>query len=532
MIFRSRSFFTSLPAAILLYLVIGFAIFGSSFSNDFLLDDQQQIIDNPFVHKLASWPAHFSNSTMATGNQLAGIYYKPLMMITYSAVWNIFGPQPNGFHIVQLLLHITNCLLIFILFSKIFKLNHQVFFISLFAGLIYLCHPINSEAVLFAADMQEPLYTFFGLSALVTIASSRSTMSMAAAAALLLCSLLSKESGLQYVVAYFAFAALFHREQIRKISAFIAVVIISYLTLRMGVAGLTSVLAHEMKIAQADLLTRLISVPKILAHYIYLFVFPKDISITQDWVVNTLSLNDFWLPLLAVSIVFAIIFFQILKHRSQNFIFFSVWFFCGWGLHSQIVPLDGTVSDRWFYFTMIGLIGIIFSFKFQKFKFSKKLAVTFSVIALTILSYRTYLRTFDWQTPMTLFQKDLQVEPNSFYLNNNLGLGYLAKGQYEQSISYFKKTIEVSNKKSRVWYVGWTNLGSAYLFRNQLENAEAALRIAAQSGDIKSYRALSGTYLAMQKNDEFDAITAKALLRYPDDAVILKLIATQKDRKR
>lgn len=85
------------------------------------------------------------------------------------------------------------------------------------AGLIFLCHPINSEAVLFIADLQEPLYTFFGLSALFLFSKSQTKLSAAVVGLLLLFALLSKESGLLYILAMLVHGFLFHKKHITQL---------------------------------------------------------------------------------------------------------------------------------------------------------------------------------------------------------------------------------------------------------------------------------------------------------------------------
>ena len=517
----------NLSIIFLVYLLAGFAIYMSSMHYGFILDDESQIVNNNMIHDLSHWWMTFSHSTMATGlngQAVAGIYYKPFMMLTYSLLWNIGGHATLLFHVFQLLLHTVNALLIFLFFDYFLKRKNSLFCFCM--GFLFLCHPLNAEAVLFIADMQEPLYTLFGLSALYILLRAQSLKMLVLASVLVLAALLSKESGLLYLLMGLTYCALFNRSKLKYFASFCFVVSVIYLGLRLGLAELSAIIPHEMQIARADLLTRLITMPKVLSHYIQLFFYPDDIALTQDWVISYFSVEDFWLPLSEVIFITGLIFWYYFKRRSRYFLFFALWFFYGWGLHSQIIPLDGTVSDRWFYFTMIGLLGMISVFMLQEFKMqAQRASLAIFILIFLALSVRTYTRTLDWQNPLTLYFHDVQIDPTSFYLNNNLGLAIFSQGEYQKAIPYFEKTITVSNPRSFAWYTGWTNLGATYLFMGQLGQAETALRTALGGGDVKPYRALGSVLLDLGKIGEFSSFIDEALIRFPNDPVLLKLKA-------
>lgn len=508
-----------------IYLIAGLAIYYSSLHYGFILDDESQIVNNRMIHQLSNWWQTFAASTMAdgsTGESVNGIYYKPIMMMTYSLLWNLGQQQAFLFHLFQLVLHSINAFLIFSFFDQFLARKNSLFCFCV--GFLFLCHPVNAEAVLFIADMQEPLYTFFGLSSLLILLRAQNLKMIFAAALLIFAGLLSKESGLLYLLMGLTYCALFNRPKLKYFASFCFIISSAYLGLRLGLAHLSSITPHEMQIARADLLTRLMTIPKVLMHYISLFFYPDEISLTQDWVISYFSIEDFWGPLFGVLMVTGLSIWYFVKRKSRYFLFFTLWFFYGWGLHSQLIPLDGTVSDRWFYFTMIGLLGMISVFIMREFKFGAQRATlaVFIVISLA-LSVRTYTRTLDWQNALTLYYHDVQVDPDSFYLNNNLGLAIFAQGDYEKAIPYFKKTIAVSKTNSYAWHTGWTNLGASYLFMGQLGLAEPALKQALGGGDVKPFRALAAVLLDLKKIDEFKVFIEQALARFPNDPVLLKL---------
>ena len=116
--------------------------------------------------------------------------------MSYAVLYALFKATPFFYHAFQLGLHITNGILLFILFKKFLKER-----VALVLSLLFLVHPINSEAVVSIANLQEPLFFCFGLSALLlAMKEAVSPMRAALISFLLLCSLLSKETGILFVL--------------------------------------------------------------------------------------------------------------------------------------------------------------------------------------------------------------------------------------------------------------------------------------------------------------------------------------------
>lgn len=52
---------------------------------------------------------------------------------------------------------------------------------------------------------------------------------------------------------------------------------------------------------------------------------------------------------------------------------------------------------------------------------------------------RTYIRNFDWENDLTLFNSGLQVNANNAKLYNNIGHFYERNQQHEEALNYFKQ---------------------------------------------------------------------------------------------
>jgi 4-amino-4-deoxy-L-arabinose transferase-like glycosyltransferase len=149
-------------------------------------------LNNTAVHSISSIPSFFFGSTFNTGGtgKLGGVYYRPLMMITFATLYQVAGAQAWLFHLFQVILHLTTGVLVFLLLRKFIRED-----VSWFLSAIYLIHPINVESVAYIAAIQDVAYVFFCMLIFVYyFYSKQSVMRKAFVTAIcMLCALLSKE---------------------------------------------------------------------------------------------------------------------------------------------------------------------------------------------------------------------------------------------------------------------------------------------------------------------------------------------------
>lgn len=509
----------------LFYLIISFIIFGYSLQFGFVLDDQKQIVENVSIHSLDQLTHIFQGSTMfANGaTQMAGIYYKPIMTAFYTFLWSLSAHSPFQYHLFQLILHSLNAFLVFFIFRKFLTNSSKLPFLL---GLTFLVHPINVETVVYIADLQDCLYTFFGLLGLLTFVNlpKDKQNNFLILLLLFLLSILSKETGILYLVMTCIFAILFERKRIQLSFKLLGLVLSLYLSLRIFVGGLVSLVDHSTRIQRAPLLIRLLSLPKIISHYFLTFFYPKHLLLTQDWIVETPNLIDFWIPCAIVFFIISVIAITYKMQKTKQFQFFSLWLLFGLLLHSQIVPLDGTVADRWFYFPMIGLLGML-GIILQTIGNTWKRPLQKNIyfygvfgILLIALSIRSIQRTLNWETPFILYSHDLEMMPDSFYLNDDLGLEYYKRAQFQEAKTYFQRSVEAFPDGSS----GWNDLGAAYTVLGNLDEAETCYWNAVQKGGYdrayENYAKL--LYLRGKKTDARQFLETRALKLFPNNPLL------------
>lgn len=456
-----KRFFNTLTAkkAILIIVVVGIIVFFNSLRNPFILDDISQIVSSPAIHTIRSIPSFFYASMTYPKNvayNIFHLYYKPLFFITYTLLYSFSRNSPIAFHVLQLTIHITNTVLLFIIFSRL--LNQRIAFVL---SLIFLVHPVNSETVIYIAALQDVLFVFFGLLALkITIEPMQKLFSYTRLffiSLLLLLSLFSKESGILFLIILLLYSWLFTRRNFMGISIAIAAISALYVSLRFIASHNSVGLLYLTLIQRTSFWVRLTTVPRIFFYYLSEFFLPIHLATTQAWLVRYLDFQNFFLPLLLDTLVLVYIFiFGRVLYKKRNhlfnlYLFFALWFIVGLGIHLQIIPLDATVEDRWFYFPMIGLLGILgillspLNKRFSDNHFLKIISTVFFSITLVLLSILTIIRNSQWQTPLRLYSHDVQYAESPL-LYNNYGNMLIDTGRFDEAKTYFEQSIALDSK--------------------------------------------------------------------------------------
>jgi len=418
---------------------LGLLIYGFSLFNGFVWDDE----------------VVFQNSI----SPFDSTYYRPATSVIRSTIYNIFGPRPFFFHFFQLIFHIVTAVFIYYLFKRFFKET-----LSLILALIFLVHPANVEAVSFASAMQEVLFTLTGLTGLYLFISSKnlSIAKIFLSTVILLIALLMKETAIVFFVLVFCYLFLFKKNKqnvLINYSILIVILLMTYLLVRISGGNLYIHGQGLFPIMRVSFITRLMNIPLIIKYYLGMFFFPINLAIAQHWVIKLPSFIDFFLPLILEVLLFLTAVIYSLKKKDKIFAFFFLWFLVGLLPHLQIIPLNMTVAERWLYFPMIGLLGMMGSIiKISNIKYQiSKILFSLAIIIISIFSIRSFIRTLDWRNGLALFGHDIK-KTSSFDLQNNFGTELFRVGRYDEAKKYFK----ISTELAPYWWVNWNNLGAIY----------------------------------------------------------------------
>lgn len=174
-------------------------VFGPHLGNDFILDDQAQVVENPHLGPEGSWVGVFHTDLWSHMRGRIGAfhsYYRPTLYLVYRGITVIAGRNPAAFHLASLLLHVLCAWGLYLLLASLAAPRN----VNLAAPLLFLFHPITGETVFSIADMCDQLALLGLLASLLSarrLVSAEGARAVAWGASLFLSTafaLLSKES--------------------------------------------------------------------------------------------------------------------------------------------------------------------------------------------------------------------------------------------------------------------------------------------------------------------------------------------------
>ena len=522
---------TNWQASLVLALA-GYCVYFDGLKNQFIGDDNGQIVNNPVVHSITNIHLFFVGGTFYIGKGIAPLYgnsFRPLMTTVFSFIYTLFGSHPIYYHLFQLALWIGASIILYLILRYYFSTA-----ISLFLSLVFLVHPMNSQIVFAIATMQDTLFIFFGLLALWLLLRFDSIKSLIFVSICLFLSLLSKESGVFFIAIALLYLTMF--KQNKRLFAFMGTMVlplVAYFIMRVNAIGL---LGH-IKTAPIDSLSlagRLFTLPSILLFDITKFIFPQKLASAYYWTYPLFSFVHFLIPLfIDVAVIVLIIYIgkKIRKIASRSmynaYRYFAIWCAIGLVLTTQIVPLDMTVCETWFSFSMIGVLGMIgVVLSVFRLRINPVWILIIAVLIVGSLGLRTAVRGLDWSSPYTLALKDITVSKEDYNAYESIATELMNQNKYSEAKLYVDKSIKIYPT-----YINYYSLGVILTYQNDYSGAMNAYEFGLTLGnDININQNLAALTLVTGDPQTNKQIMLRALQTFPHDSNIWMYLAILDER--
>ncbi|MDU0459006.1 MAG: hypothetical protein RW306_09785 [Geobacteraceae bacterium] len=406
---RIRTHLSVHGAPLALLLILAFATYREVLTHSFLAtwDDPFYITENPAIRGFSAENIVSAFTTNYRGN------YAPVQILSYMLDHAVWGMQPFGFLLTNLLCHAVSGLLLYGLLLRQGFWKWGAFF----GCALFLVHPVQVENVAWLSQRKNLLAMLFFLMSFHAWLCYRESTGRPAMAwyavslAAILISLLSKSVAVIFPLMLVMYDRLHrpegenirsHREKIPYLLAALVVtgITIAFQSMESG-GGRAEYPPAAVVVLPMTMLT-------VLAGYMRLLFWPAPeiLSAIYDPPLRTAFDAEVAIGTgLAVILVLA----GIGVYRlSKSACFWYALFFLGLLPVSQVVPLITIMNDRYLYFPMLGVAGLAAWTGGQLHNHladaaARRAAVAVSVAVVLALATASHLRGMVWKDAITLF---------------------------------------------------------------------------------------------------------------------------------
>ena len=486
---------------ILLLAVIGFSIFAFNLQNKLFWDDNEWIVGNPYVHDFAHIGDIFSKDILS-GFGLDSNYYRPLLLLSFATNYAFHEIQPLGYHLVSNAFHILNGVLVFVLLLYVFRKSLPAFL----AALLFIIHPLQTEAVAYISGRGDPMSVFFMLfSALIFIKynNNKSKKYLFGSLALMLCAILSRETAVLLapllLVIYVSFLTKETfwksiKQGLLKIWPYF-VLAGGYGLLRLTALNFQNTLNfyNSGNIYADHLSYRLYTFGHVFLEYLKLIFVPTGLHMERDFPIHTSFFQwPVWfsfLEMLAIIIVGVILYRKETTNGEDDssgynpishfriWFFAWTWFFTSLSMVSGIIPINAIIYEHWLYLPLVGLFALagfyinklIVFLNLRRFEIMRWAVVVMLIAYLGFFSFQAIRRNLIWGNSIAFYEEILRYSPDSIRILNNLGNEYSSKGRNDDAMVMYQRIIDNSgNMFAQPYY----NLANIYRDKGNLAKAE------------------------------------------------------------
>jgi tetratricopeptide (TPR) repeat protein len=517
------------------YCALGLATllaYVNCFGNGFLFDDDLLIqLDT----HLRSWTyiGDIVTGSTTSGAHIAGGFYRPLQIFIYLVLFQLGSGSTFAFHLFNLALHAANGCLVYRLGTKL-KFNAMGGFI---ASLVWILHPLHTEAVTYMSATADPLFAFFCLLSVITLLPNIEPRRIWLSLPFFLLGLISKETTV--MLPLLVMACLFYispkrldwRTYLRTWPLWI--ITVTYSLWRMHDKSLDGPQTYArlyqlhafatLKLYADHPLYRLYTFFATLPAYLKLMFVPTGLHMERAFSVFTIL----FCPPVLVGILVAALgtaeigFAAARPGRGLPLAWGLLWFLAAHAPDSGIlIPMNSLFLEHWMYLPTVGLfLGAAETLYLLLRDLPKPYCGTAlgsaaglaCAFALT-MGCMTYDQNKVWHDAESFYGNIFKYGERSARAHNNLALYYSDKGNFGAAIEQFKDAIDISDSYAETRH----NLALTYLrMPDQPGNLQAAIdnlnhALTLDPNFYRSYQTLGDIYAATGQKEKGDAYHARA----------------------
>lgn len=462
-------------AAASIIAALALLIYSNTFRSSFQFDDYLYVIDYCKAHPLRDyWPPY-------------GTRY--ITYLSFAINYSLGGLEPFGYHAVNTLIHVINGLLAFGVITAAFKTPAMEsgrgekglpFAVALAASLIFVAHPVQTEAVTYVSQRFASLATLFYLLSLFLYARWRerdNNGNFLFYIGSILSALLAQKTKeiaftLPFMIALYEFA-FFGREKagrriLRLVPFFLALLIVPLSILGfLGKGGIGDEI-RDIQLKDLSTISRhdyLLTQFRVIVTYLRLLILPVNQNIEYDYPMYTSALD----PRVILSFIFLLavfvsaayaLYIAAIRRRPLLLLasFGVVWFFVTVSIESSIIPIKDVIFEHRLY---LPLFGAALTFSAGAFYAAERLlpggnisrrAVIIILLTAVPLGAAAYMRNSVWENEVTLYEDAVRKSPDKERARYNLAWAYQTRGQTDKALTQYIEDLRLDPKKEKAHY--------------------------------------------------------------------------------
>ncbi|MGA2177567.1 MAG: tetratricopeptide repeat protein [Verrucomicrobiota bacterium] len=424
----------------LLLSVAAFLAYQPVWHGGFLWDDSVLLTNNPLVKQADGWWRIWCESVTD---------YVPATLTTFWLEWRLWGGNPLGYHLGNILLH---ALAAFLAWKVLRALKIPG---ARLAAAIFALHPVAVESVAWIAERKNTLAMVFYLCALLWFLrfedSGDRRWYWTSALAFVL-ALFSKTAVVPLPVVLLGMAwwrrgRIDRRDLLRSLLFFVlaAAGVLLALWIQRGATGASfQTVSFWGRLAQAGW---------VVWFYLGKAVVPLNlVPVYPLWHINAARMVSY-LPTLAVAAVLAASW--LCRKQGGRVVLAAFGYFL-----ALLLPVMGfanislmrctLVADQWQYFALIGPVALLAAGATVAVRFLGPgkvfLAPAGVVVLLLALGVLTWRQSRLYTSPTTLWQATLAADPRSFLAQSSLGSILFKSGKTAEAIAHYEAALAIDPK--------------------------------------------------------------------------------------
>ncbi len=412
------------------------------------LDDIDYITGNPYVKAGLTWQSFsWALKDVHTG------YWHPLTWVSHMLDYQIFGSRVGGHHWTNVIFHIANSVLLYIILKRVSGAAWR----SAFVAALFAVHPLNVESVAWVSERKNVLCTFFWFAGMWSYAYYLERPTRYRYFLILMAFSLGLMSKPMIVTFPFTLLLLdywplgrltswktFPRLVFEKIPLFILAAIVGVVTFVSSFHGDVTISIDKLPLAD-----RTANAVLSYAKYLGKMFWPENLAVFYPY---SKEFGSFPIigAILLLTVLSCLAVFLARKYRYA---------LMGWLWYlGTLVPVIGLIqvgkqamADRYAYIPMIGLFIIIAWGIPDLLRGWPRRKIIFAVSSVAVISglmICSLLQVRHWQNGVTLFEHALRVTDMNSRAHYNLGISLTGLGKYEEAFYHFQYAIRLEPEYS------------------------------------------------------------------------------------